>query len=126
MNFCKTDGDRICKTFKDDCVIRSISIATRKPYNYTFWELMHLGIEVGAYPNHDKVWVRYLEGLGFIKHKPPRDSQGKLIKLADWDFEGVAVVKSSGHLTAVDGGTVRDSWDCRYRPVNSYWAKPGS
>jgi hypothetical protein len=123
MDYCQTDGGRVCKTFKDDCVVRSISIAIRKPYAETFRELMLLGLEVGAYPNHEKVWVKYLEGQGFVKHKPPRDAWGKLIKLADWDFGGVAVVKNSGHLTVVDGGTVRDSWDCRRRPVNSYWAQ---
>ena len=85
---------------------------------------MALGLEMGAYPNHDKVWIKYLESNGFIKSRPPRDENGKLIKLRDWDFTGTAVVRNSGHLTAVDRGTVIDSWDCRRRPVNSYWYNP--
>jgi hypothetical protein len=123
MDFYKTDGGRICRTFKDDCVIRSISIAMRKPYAEVFTEMMALGLEMGAYPNHDKVWIKYLESNGFKKNRPPRDEHGKLIKLRDWDFKGTAVVRNSRHLTAVDGGTVIDSWDCRRRPVNSYWSK---
>ena len=123
MDFYKTDGGRICRTFKDDCVIRSISVAMRRPYLEVFEEMMALGLEMGAYPNHDKVWITYLESNGFTKHRPPRDSNGKLIKLRDWDFKGTAVVRNSGHLTAVDRGIVIDSWDCRRRPVNSYWCK---
>ena len=124
MDFYQTEGGRICKTFKDDCVIRSISAVLRVDYCEVFDDLMRLGLEIGAYPNHDKVWVTYLESKGYVKNKPPRDANGKMIKLQDWDFKGRAVVINSGHLTAVDGGTVIDSWDCRYRPVNSYWAKP--
>ena len=122
MLFYKTDGGRICKGFKGDCVTRSISVAMRKPYREVFEDLMALGLEMGAYPNHDKVWQKYLGDNGFTKNKPPRNAQGKYIKLANWDFKGRAVVRNSGHLTAVDDGTCIDDWDCRYRPVNSYWS----
>ena len=121
MKFYETDGGRICKTFHEDCAIRSISIAMRKPYAEVFRDLMTIGLEVGAYPNHDKVWVPYIEARGFVKNKPPRDADGKLIKLYYWDFKGRAVVRNSGHLTAVDGGVCIDTGDCRYRPVNTYW-----
>ena len=123
MNFQQTDGGRILKSFKDDCVIRSISIVIKESYDKVFQELMQLGLEMGAYPSHEKVWITYIESKGFIKNKPPRDHKGKLIKLKNWDFKGVAVVRNSGHLTAVDNGCVFDDWDCRYKPVNSYWTK---
>ena len=123
MDFYRTDGGRICRTFKGDCVVRSISIVMRRPYVDVFTELMELGLEIGAYPNHEKVWIKYLEDRGFTKNRPPRDENGKLIKLRNWDFKGAAVVRNTRHLTAVDGGTVIDTWDCRRRPVNSYWSK---
>ena len=123
MKFYETNNGRICKSFKGDCVIRSISLATDQSYEQTFTELMELGLEMGAYPNHDKVWVKYLESKGFVKNKPPRVN-GKMIKLRDWDgAPDVAVVRNSGHLTAIVDGIVHDDWDCRYRPVNSYWTK---
>ena len=119
--FYQFDGARICKSFKDDCVIRSISVATNRTYERVFEDLMTLGMEMGAYPNHDKVWITYLEGIGFKKNKPPRIN-GKYIKLGDWDDRpDTAVVRNSRHLTAISGGIVTDSWDCRYRPVNSFW-----
>jgi len=123
MKFYKYDGARLCKTFKDDCVVRSVSVALRKPYAEVFHDLMDLGKEIGAYPNHEKVWQKYIQDKGFVKHRPPRNEKGKYIRLVDWQFTGTAVVVNHGHLTAVDEGTVIDSWDCRYRPVNSYWAK---
>ena len=123
MQYCETDGGRILKSFKDDCVIRSMSIVLEETYGKVFEELMQLGLEMGAFPSHEKVWIKYIESKGFVKNKPPRDINGKLVKLRNWDFEGVAVVRNSGHLTAVSKGCVFDSWDCRARPVNSYWTK---
>lgn len=125
MEYIQTDGGRILKSFKNDCVIRSIAIVLKENYDKVFKELMYLGLEMGAYPSHDKVWIKYIESKGFVKNKPPRDHEGKLIKLKNWDFKGVAIVINSGHLTAVDNGCVFDAWDCRYRPVNSYWTKAG-
>jgi hypothetical protein len=126
MKFQQWDSSqRLCKTFKDDCVVRSISIVCDEPYKATFENLMYLGLEVGSYPNHDKVWQKYLEDKGFVKNKMPRPV-GKprgTIKLQDWDFDGIAAVRNSGHLTAVENGWCIDTWDCRYRPVNSYWTK---
>jgi len=116
------NSGRICKSFEDDCVIRSISVAANLPYKKVFQDLMQLGLELGAYPNHDKVWQKYLEDvLGWAKNKTPRNAQGKMIKLENWEGPQTAVVRNSGHLTAVSDGRVVDTWDCTYRPVNTYW-----
>ena len=116
------DSGRICKSFKSDCVIRAISVAANLPYRKVFEDLMAIGLEIGAYPNHEKVWQRYLEqDLGWVRNKPPRDHLNKMIKLRNWDGPNAAVVRNSRHLTAVSDGRVVDTWDCTYRPVNTYW-----
>ena len=79
---------RGCKTFKDDCVVRSLSVVLGKPYARVFTDLMGIGQLMWAFPNH---------------------------------YKGIAIVRNSGHLTAVEHGYLIDTWDCRYRPVNSYW-----
>jgi hypothetical protein len=127
--FYETDGGRkaagykCTQAFGGDCVVRSISIALDQPYNATFMDLMELGMEMGGYPSMPPVYEAYLKNQGWVKNKCPRDENGKLIKLRDWVFQGTAVVLNSGHLTAVKDGDVYDKWDCRYRPVNTYWTK---
>ena len=119
------ETQRLCRTFKDDCVVRSVSIVCEESYEITFENLMHIGLEMGAYPSHDKVWQKYLSDKGFVKNKMPR-TVGKprgTIKLRDWNFRGIAAVRNSRHLTAVVNGQCIDTWDCRYRPVNSYWTR---
>lgn len=129
MDYIKTDGGRELagyKTTKDysgDCVIRSISIALNQAYSATFQEMMELGVEMGGYPSMRPVWTEYLNRKGWVKKKCPRDAKGKLIKLKNWLFNGTAVVLNSGHLTCVKDGAVHDSWDCRYRPVNTYFVE---
>ena len=113
----------INKTWKNDCTVRSLSLVLDHSYEKVFRDLMQFGLEMGDYTDHDKVWQAYAEDQGLVKNKPPRDSRGKLIKLKDWDYQGKAAVINSGHLTAVDGGYLIDTWDCRYRPVNSYWER---
>lgn len=122
VHFIKTLGGRIKKGFHGDCVVRSISIATGRQYVDVFEDLMALGLEMGAYPNHDPVWKKYLKQLGWEANKPPRDPSGKLIKLVNWaDAPELAVIKNSRHLTCVVDNTVYDIFDTRYRPVNTYW-----
>ena len=132
MDFVKTDGGRkgagykTTKAYGNDCVVRSISIALNEDYRTVFVELMELGLEMGGYPSMKPVWEAYLENKGWTKNKCPRDARGKLIKLRDWkDYPSRAVVLNSGHLTAIVDGAVHDAWDCRYRPVNSYWTTEG-
>ena len=66
---------RGCKTFKDDCVVRSLSVVLGKPYARVFTDLTEIGQLMG-YPNHDKVWIWYAEDQGLVKRKPPRDGNG--------------------------------------------------
>jgi hypothetical protein len=86
MDFQQTDNGRICKTFKDDCVIRSISVATGKSYKETFEDLMKLGLEMGAYPNHEKVWVKYLEQNGFCEKQTASKRQGQVHQTSGLGF----------------------------------------
>tara|TARA_R100001460_G_scaffold64215_1_gene104423 strand:- start:569 stop:967 length:399 start_codon:yes stop_codon:yes gene_type:complete len=129
MEYIQTDGGRKAagyKTTRDyqgDCVVRSISIALDQPYTATFLEMMELGMEMGGYPNIKPVYEEYLRRKGWVKQRCPRDFKNKLIKLEDWIFRDTAIVLNSGHLTCVKDGAVHDSWDCRYRPVNTYYVK---
>ena len=129
MNFIETDGGRkesgykTTKGYAHDCVIRSIAIVMDKPYRTVFIEMMNLGIEMGGYPNMRPVYETYLKNKIFIKNKCPRNINVKLITLKNWQGVNRAIVLNHGHLTAVVDGAVHDTWDCRYRPVNSFWTR---
>ena len=115
---------RINRKFKDDCVVRAIANATGTPYKTVFEDLMEVGLEMCAWPNQDFVWMEYLNRLGWKKNKCPRDSNGKLIKLRNWEnHPDTAIVINSNHLTAIVDGACFDTWDCTYRPVNTYWTQ---
>ena len=115
---------RINRKFKDDCVVRAIANATGTPYKTVFEDLMEVGLEMCAWPNQDFVWMEYLSRLGWKKNKCPRDSNGKLIKLRNWEnHPDTAIVINSRHLTAIVDGVCFDTWDCTYRPVNTYWTQ---
>ena len=115
---------RINRKFKDDCVVRAIANATGTPYKTVFEDLMEVGLEMCAWPNQDFVWMEYLSRLGWKKNKCPRDSNGKLIKLRNWEnHPDTAIVINSNHLTAIVDGACFDTWDCTYRPVNTYWTQ---
>jgi len=120
----KAAGFKMTKAYRSDCVVRSITIVSEKPYEEVFNEMMQLGIKMGGLPNIKPIYSKYLKNLGFEKMRCPRDENGKLIKLRDWfNAPERAVVLNSRHLTAVVRNEVRDIWDCRYRPVNTYWVK---
>tara|TARA_Y100000401_G_scaffold76866_1_gene62575 strand:+ start:441 stop:824 length:384 start_codon:yes stop_codon:yes gene_type:complete len=123
IKFKKRELVRVNKKFKHDCVIRAVATVVGKKYSVVFQELMDLGKELGGYPNCDFVWQPYIESLGLVKNKMPRplNNPRGTIKIRNWEFEGRAVVRNSSHLTAVVDGYCIDTWDCTYRPVNSYW-----
>ena len=128
IDYVEDDGGRSAVGYKsrvknaDDCVVRSISIALDLPYEQVFRELMYIGLEMGLYPSAPQVYERYLKENNWVKNRCPRDRNGKLIKLRDWISAPYrTVVLNSGHLTAIVNGKCRDTWDCTYRPVNSYW-----
>jgi len=118
------ESARINRKFKNDCVVRAIANATGTPYKTVFEDLMEVGLEMCAWPNQDFVWMEYLSRLGWKKNKCPRDSNGKLIKLRNWEnHPDTAIVRNSRHLTAIVDGACFDTWDCTYRPVNTYWTQ---
>lgn len=133
MNYIKDDGGRMqeynIKPLKKnqigDCVVRSIAIALDQSYRQTLTELCELSVKYGGVPNDKQTYEAYLFDRGWIKNKPPRNPYGRKIRLAQWRplKRTMAIVHTSGHLTAVVNGTVRDNWDCREWCMNSYYTK---
>ena len=132
MDYVKDDGGRmeeynikpLKKNLIGDCVVRSIAIALDQSYRQTLTELCELSVKYGAMPNDQQTYERYLFDRDWVKNKPPRVG-GRKIRLKQWRPYGFprAIVLTSGHLTAVVCGTVRDTWDCREWCMNSFYTK---
>jgi hypothetical protein len=118
----------------NDCVTRSISIAAQLPYagvyervsdlaaNHVYEDGTDYEDHCGLFSGPDMIGAvpsaaveSYLTELGFVWHRcglgdPPLPTTGRLI------------VEMPAHYTAIIDGVVHDTWDCRGRPVEAYWA----
>ena len=130
MKFKKDFGGRdkyfSCQYKKDlagDCVVRAIAIATGTDYKIVWDSLFSLGHELGQLPNSYRIAEKYLNTLGWIKHKPMRKTNGKRYRLKNVPINPVGsyIFQTSGHMTAVVDGIQRDTWNCQDWVANSYY-----
>lgn len=107
-----------------DCVIRAIAYATGKSWNEVFTRLCEIGNKKCRMPNDDKVWQKYLEDIGWVKHSQPRkidDTKYTVEEFANDYHPETAIVRVANHLTVVEGRTLIDTWNCSYKTVGNYW-----
>ena len=129
MKFIKSHGGReqyfpikYKKDRTNDCVIRSIAIATGISYLEVRDDLFEIAKTQGRMPNDKAVYEYYLEILGWVKKSPMKKHNGKRFKL--WEIEiDTAIFKTSGHLCAIKNGDLHDTWDCRKWAAQSYYIK---
>lgn len=105
--------------FVDDCVIRAISVAENKTWDYTYNKLSDLAQAQGRMID-DALFVRdYLDRN--YKRLPNMDiSVGEL---ASKYPNKVLLITMKGHITCSipPNGTIIDSFDCRNRRVEHAW-----
>ena len=128
MRYSKNDGGRcevygiapLKKNLIGDCVIRAIAIGLNQSYKQTLKDLCEMSIEQGGIPNDEWIYEQYLTDKGWVKCKPPRDANGRKIRLKDWHHSR-AIVLLCGHLTTVIGDCVLDTFDPSEYYCNSYY-----
>lgn len=117
--------------FTTDCVIRAISLATEKPYSDVVRELAEWQCVTGYDMSEATCYGRYLESLGWMKHKQPRkvdntkytgkefcETFGK-----DWDKASLVANIGGNHTVAIIDGKVNDTWDSTEGCIGNYWTK---
>ena len=113
-----------------DCVIRAISLASGIDYSDVYWGLCNIGADMCRIPNEKKVYEKYLEDIGFVKQKMPKNDDNTRYKVNQLAtelndiYEGFAVVSVANHLTCVGHGNIYDTWDCGYKSVGNFWLLP--
>jgi hypothetical protein len=118
-----------CKLKKDrtnDCVVRALAHATDTDYLVVWNELFELGRDIGFLPDAPRCYEKWLSDRGWVKHSPLTHSGRRKYSLKNIpiDPDGIYIFVTCGHLTAVVGGVLLDSWDCRPWKANSYFTKP--
>jgi hypothetical protein len=146
---CFNDGGRRAAGFQsraDDCVVRSVAIASGRPYAVAYGEIAeinarmprtkardHARSAVGRHTADHGVYTesalfkRYMVGLGFVWTPTMAIDSGCRVHLRPGDLpKGRIIVRVTRHLVAVIDGTVHDIADpCRggTRCVYGYWRK---
>jgi hypothetical protein len=139
------DGGRAAAGYKGtagDCVTRSITIATGKPYQEVYDALRvgaqeHAAVrrdrvakrirDKGATPRASKIYRKYLAEIGWKFAPTMRIGSGCRVRLAKGALPmGQLIVKVSRHITAVIDGVIHDTHDPSRegtRCVNGYFTK---
>lgn len=106
---------------QEDCVIRSISIATNKDWLTVYDELCNIGRQVFDAPTSRSAYQIYLESIG---KREPAIVNGKRItakQIAQRQDNKTYVISQAGHLTCVKNNKVKDTWDCGDRASYVIW-----
>ena len=128
-----------------DCVVRAIALATEQTWDKVYTDLCEIGLKMKRMPNEKQVYEKYLDNLGWTKHKQPRAKNyeegyfsgmskytvDELIYKLDGDklIGGGSIhiiVSVANHLTCLEydkGYQITDTWDCGHKCVGNYWTK---
>lgn len=114
-----------------DCVIRAISRATDIPYNEVVMKLAEMHCKTGYNIENPECYGRFLESIGWVKHKQPRMSDntkytGKGFRMYFNATMPRKIVAHIGghHVVAIIDGVVNDTWDSTDGTIGNWWARP--
>ena len=112
-----------------DCVVRAICTALEMPYNQVVMELAQMQCETGYDDGDKKLFGKYLESKGWVKHKQPRKADNTKYtgtefckQLAKKDKNYVANI-GGNHIVAITKGKVNDIWNSTGKCIGNYWTK---
>ena len=111
-----------------DCVVRALCTALSIPYNQVVMELAEMQCKTGYDDGDVKLYDKYLQSKGWIKHKQPRKDDntkytGKEFCERARFYENYVAHIGGGHIVAIVDAKVYDIWDCTYKTIGNYWTK---
>lgn len=116
-----------------DCVIRSLCTGLDKDYSEVVMDLAKLQIQTGFDDGDIKLYGKYLENNGWIKHKQPRKYDNTKYTGKDWckylsmnDNIGPIVANIGGHhVVCIKPTNLRDIYNCRYKVFDTWDSTDG-
>jgi len=103
--------------FVNDCVIRAISVATKRTWDETYDMLSDLAQSKGTMMD-DRDFVRWYLDTNFKRIPKEYVSVGEL---ASEYPDKTLLITMDGHITCSLNGIIIDSFDCRKRRVEDAW-----
>jgi hypothetical protein len=118
-----------------DCVIRAISTATKIPYTQVVMEMAELQCKTGYDDGDKKLYDKYLQSKGWVKHSQPRKWDNTKYTGEDWcrelsqyyrtpEYARIVANIGGHHVVAIIGFKVWDIWDSTDGCIGNYWTKP--
>ena len=103
--------------YTDDCVIRAISCATNKSWDYVYDYLSDIAQYEGTLFDKRDFVINYLDRtykrLPYIK--------GSVGEISAMFPDNTLLITMNGHITCSKNGVIYDTFDCRNRNVENVW-----
>lgn len=104
-----------------DCVYRAISIATGKDWLTVYDELTKLGRELLAPPNDKLTYATYIDRIADRITVETVGGRPKGNTVARLDPSKTYLMRMANHLACVQGGKIRDTWNCGEKAAYIVW-----
>lgn len=102
--------------FTDDCVVRSISCATNKSWDYVYNHLSDLAQEYGTLLDNRQFVLEYLDS-----NYKRLDVNGLVGEISAMFPNNIILITMQGHIVCSKYGIIYDTFDCRDRMAEYAW-----
>lgn len=103
--------------YEDDCVIRAISCATNKSWDYVYDYLSDIAQYEGTLFDKKAFVIGYLDRT----YKRLYGLHGTVGYIASLYPHNTLLITMGGHIVCSKEGTIYDTFDCRNRQVEYVW-----
>lgn len=103
--------------YEDDCVIRAISCATNRSWDYVYDYLSDIAQYEGTLLDKKEFVINYLDRT----YRRINDVDGTVGYISSLYPNNILLITMRGHIVCSKYGIIYDTFDCRDREVEHVW-----